>query len=51
MSIKEELEAADKELTLQKKYVIERMSTLRHSHLCQYDKETIKLAMDLIRRL
>ena len=46
-----ELNAAERDLQAEKQEVLHRLLIVSLPHLCYYDKETIKLAIDLIERL
>ena len=46
-----ELNAAEMDLQAEKREVLHRLSIVSLTHLCGYDKETIKLTINLIERL
>ena len=46
-----ELNAAEMDLQAEKQEVLHRLSVVSLTHLCSYDRDTIKLTIHLIERL
>ena len=46
-----ELNAAEMDLQAEKQEALHRLSVVSLTHLCTYDRDTIKLTIDLIERL